>query len=124
MTGTFSASCFHAWGCILRPYLVPKANSGKIDSRALLRVVPTGTSLQYEMVFGENSQGFPELLYFKDDKIEFDATTTAACNYDGYLHGATLLFPKGRYDIFPSCGKITTPDGRSYEGMFKQGKPM
>lgn len=122
ISGTFTAACFHFFGCALSPYRVARTG-GAVDARGLIRVTPAGSPVRYEMVFNTTGRGVgnPVLLYFKDDQIEFDATTT---NCGDNAFGAELAVKDKRFDILPYCGKITPRNGRGYEGLFRNGRPI
>jgi hypothetical protein len=122
MSGAFTSQCFPSYQCKLIPFAVV-GTSIAVDARAFIRVAPTGSPERYEMVFSRHpdfSGQETTLLYFKNDKVEFDASKTPC---ERYRYGAELIAKDNRYDILPRCGKITQRDGRSYEGWFKNGRP-
>lgn len=139
IAGTFNWAC--PWNvrpvCRLTPFASPEApgdelglNDGKVDRRALIKLTTTSPANQYEYVQPSKKpyldNWFNRVLYFKKDGFEFDATRSK-CSRDE--RGAFFIgneLPVKTFDVRPLCGKVTMPDGRSFDGKYDRstGKPI
>lgn len=120
----------------IKPFSSPPETSGdlglkagKVDRRALIKLTTTNPSRQYEYVRPSNERydNWPQrVLYFKKGGFEFDATGSDCMINE---RGASLIrvaTPIKEFDVRPRCGKVTMPDGRSFDGKYdtSTGKPI
>ena len=136
--GTFNFNCDARDRCTIPRYgiFTSEPVNGKIDSRSLTTLT-LKNSEQYELVPLHVARDldrfyntkYQRVIYFKGpDGVVFDSTSTKNCGADS---GADLIQKGGKmsavkgYDFHPVCGKVTTPNGQSFEGHFdRYGKPI
>lgn len=124
VSGVFSFKCPY---CSLSGFVYASLDSDAVDERSLVRVSLNnkGVETSYKIVYFNDG----EVLYFESsDGLVFDASNSK-CSSDYRGRGARLRKMNGvvgnKIDIQPYCGKITTPDGRSFDGKFdSNGRPI
>lgn len=144
--GVFTLNCRESVGNCKASAFTAKPDDARVDPRSLVKLTDkTGTRLKYELVFGNDRSGEVVLYLKSSEGLVFDAFGVEACRKSGRV-GARLLDrvrqrsqqnPGGFnmdndvtrmggnfFEILPMCGKVATPDGRSFEGVFdEKGRP-
>lgn len=137
-SGTFSFNCDTRDRCDIPRYgiFTSEPVDGKIDARSLTRLtlndkdryemVPLHVQRDLDRFYNKNYQ---RVIYFKGpDGVVFDSTASRNCGADVgadiMLKGSNMSRVKA-YDFRPVCGKVTTPNGQSFDGNFdRYGKPI
>jgi len=124
--GTLSIECHQE--CTAYPFMAELVN-GKVDARGLAKIKINSNT--YDMVFRKeqpNESRSPDgyVLYFKNDSgLIFDSSTTNCKNSN---NGARLTIMRNqnyKLDFIPQCGKVISPDGRTFDGEFDhRGNPI
>lgn len=131
ISGTFNFDCDRRNQCNLNRIFTSEPVEGKIDPRSLATLT-FKNSERYELVPLHNARdNFRRVIYFKGpDGAVFDASATKNCGADlgadiarsGQIYGRKFKYT---FDFHPVCGKVTTPNGQSFEGNFdRYGKPI